>query len=75
MLNKKSLFGLALLIPLLGAAIPAEAAKDTTAARAACFEQANAAVAALRADATPAEKNARGVSAYRACAAKAGIKP
>lgn len=75
MLNTKSLFGLALLIPLLGAAIPAEAAKDATAARAACFEQAQAAVAALRADAQPAEKNARGVSAYRACAQKAGIRP
>ena len=48
MLNTKLLFGLAMLVPLLGAAIPAEAAKkvDATAARAACFKQANAAAAA-----------------------------
>jgi hypothetical protein len=41
-LNTKLLFGLATLVPLFGAAIPAEAAKakvDATAARAACFKQ------------------------------------
>jgi hypothetical protein len=75
MLKRTCLFGLALLLPLLGAAIPAEAAKDSTAARAACFQEAQAAVNALRADVPPAEKNATGVSAYRACAKKAGIKP
>ncbi len=45
MLNAKSLFAFAVLVPLLGAAIPAEAAKATksnsTAARAECFRQAN----------------------------------
>jgi hypothetical protein len=50
MLNAKSLFAFAVLVPLLGAAIPAEAAKATksnsTAARAECFRQANEAVAA-----------------------------
>jgi hypothetical protein len=78
MLNTKFLFGLALVIPLLGAAIPAEAAKakvDATAARAECFGQAQAAVAALRSDASNGEKNSTGSSAYHACAKKAGIKP
>jgi hypothetical protein len=42
-----SLFALARLVPLVGAAIPAQAAKqNATAARAACFKQANAAAAA-----------------------------
>jgi hypothetical protein len=46
-MNAKTLFPLALLIPLAGAAVPAKAAKvDATAARAACFKQANAAAAA-----------------------------
>ena len=51
MLSLKSLFAFAVLVPLVGAAIPAEAAKaaksNSTAARAECFRQANEAVAAI----------------------------
>jgi hypothetical protein len=76
MLNTKLLFGLALLIPLLG--LPAQAAKvDATAARAACFKQANAAAAAVGgASATPmGERQNAGYDAYAACCRKAGIRP
>jgi hypothetical protein len=49
-LSLKSLIAFAVLVPLLGAAIPAEAAKaaksNSTAARAECFRQANEAAAA-----------------------------
>jgi hypothetical protein len=78
MSNKKTLLGLALLIPLLGAAMPAEAAKtDATAARAACFKQANAAASAVgSASATQgAERQSAGYDAYAACCRKAGIRP
>ena len=78
MLNTKSLFALALLVPLLGAAIPAEAAKaNATAARAACFKQANAAVAALgpASSVQNADKQTTGYDAYAACCRKAGILP
>jgi hypothetical protein len=79
MINCKSLFGLALVISLLSA-IPAHAAKakvDATAARAACFKQANAAVAALGPGAAVQnpEKQAAGYDAYAACCRKAGIAP
>jgi hypothetical protein len=78
MLNTKLLFGPALLGPLLGAALPAEAAKvDATAARAACFKQTNAAAAATgNASSTPiAERQSAGYDAYAACCRKAGIRP
>jgi hypothetical protein len=82
MLNSKSsLFALALLIPLLGTAIPAEAAQakkvDATAARAECFRQANAAVAAAGPGAAVQnpEKQAVGYDAYASCCRKAGIRP
>jgi hypothetical protein len=78
MLNTKSLFALALLVPLVGAAIPAQAAKqNATAARAACFKQANAAAAATgNVSGTPiAERQAAGYDAYAACCRKAGILP
>ena len=80
MLKPKLLIGLVLLIPLLGSALPAEAAKKTsaTAARAACFKQANAAAAALGATgatSTAAEKQSTGYDAYAACCRKAGILP
>jgi hypothetical protein len=80
MLNTKSLFGLALLIPLLGAALPAEAAKvNATAARAACFKQANAAAAASggasSGPASQSERQAAGYGAYAECCRKAGIAP
>jgi hypothetical protein len=77
MLNTKSLYAFALLIALLGAGIPAEAAKkaapakDQSAARAACFEKAQAAATGV----TNAEKNANGSMVYHECAQKAGIRP
>jgi hypothetical protein len=76
MLNTKSLLALALLAPLLGAAMPAQAAKmDSKAARAACFQKANEVVAAQGFSANTAEKNAMGLDAYRQCCQKAGIRP
>jgi hypothetical protein len=79
MLNAKYLVGLVFIIPLLSAAIPAEAAtKDATAARAACFKQANAAAAAASSPSDPAAQNERqaaGYAAYVACCRKAGIAP
>jgi hypothetical protein len=75
MLKTRYVFGVALLLPLLGTAIPAEAAKDATAARQACFEQAQAAANAAGVSAPTGVKNTAGVSAYHACVKKAGIKP
>jgi hypothetical protein len=77
MLNTNSLFALAVLVPLLGAAIPAEAAKqNATAVRAACFMQANAAAATGNVSSTPiAERQSAGYDAYAACCRKAGILP
>src|SRR5438067_8851490 len=75
MVNAKSLFSLALVVPLLGVAIPAQAAKDTAAARAECFRKANEAVAAQGFSANTADKNAMGQDAYRQCCLKAGIRP
>lgn len=72
--NAKSLFALALLVPLLGATIPAQA-KDSKAARAACFQKANEVVAAQGFAANTADKNAMGQDAYRQCCYKAGIRP
>jgi hypothetical protein len=76
MLNTKSLVAFAVLVPLMGAAIPAQAAKmDSKAARAACFQKANEAVAAQGFAANTADKNAVGLDAYRQCCQKAGIRP
>ena len=76
MLSLKSLFVFAVLVPLLGAAIPAEAAKsNASAARAERFRQANEAVAAIGFNPTTADKNAVGLDAYRQCCFKAGIRP
>jgi hypothetical protein len=76
MLNTKSLFAFALLIPLVGVAMPAQAAKtDSRAARAACFQKANEVVAAQGFSANTADKNAMGQDAYRQCCHKAGIMP
>ena len=74
MLKSKYLFALALFIPLVGAALPAEAQKKNSgdAARAECFRQAQEAANAVMGE--NAEKNARGASAYRACTQKAGIR-
>jgi len=79
MLNTKTAFGVALLVPLLGVAMPAEAAqkRDVNAIRADCFRQANEAAAAAGVGAaagTTADRNAMGYSAYRACAQKNGIR-
>jgi hypothetical protein len=79
MLNVKFLFGVALFIPLLGLAIPAEAQKrDVNAIRAECFRQANEAAGGAGIGAavgSTSERNAAGYSAYRACAHKNGIRP
>jgi hypothetical protein len=76
MLSAKSIFAFAVLIPLVGAAIPAEAAKsNTTATRAACFHQAAAARAAAGPGARSEEKQADSYDAYSACCRKAGILP
>jgi len=77
-MNAKTLFPLALLIPLAGAAVPAKAAKvDATAARAACFKQANAAAAAVGSASSTqgAERQSAVYDAYAACCRKAGIRP
>jgi hypothetical protein len=80
MLNVRWICSLALLVPALGAALPAEAApkKDTAAIRAECFRQANEAAASAGVGAavgTTGERNSLGYSAYRACAQKHGIRP
>jgi hypothetical protein len=79
MLNAKFLFCLALLIPLFGVAMPAEAQKrDVNAIRAECFRQANEAANSAGVGATvgsTSNRNAMGYSAYRACAHKNGIRP
>jgi len=75
MVNAKSLFSLAFVVPLLGVAIPAQAAKNATAARAECFRKANEAVASQGFSANFADKNAMGQDAYRQCCFKAGIRP
>jgi hypothetical protein len=75
MVNTKSLFALALVVPLLGVAIPAQAAKNVTAARAECFRKANEAVTSQGFSANFADRNAMGQDAYRQCCFKAGIRP
>ena len=78
-MNTRFLFALALFVPLVGLAMPAEAQKrDVNAIRAECFRKANeaAATAGIGAAAgTTADRNAMGYSAYRACAQKNGIRP
>jgi len=78
MRNIKFVFGAALLVPLLAPVLPAEAAKvDSTAARAACFKQANAAAAAAggASNTQLSERQAYGYDAYVSCCKKAGIRP
>ena len=76
MLSTRFLFALAFVVPLVGAAIPAEAAKqNVSTARAECFRKANEAVAAQGFSASIADKNAMGQDAYRQCCFKAGIRP
>jgi hypothetical protein len=65
-----------ILAPILGATIPAEAAKkNSDAARAEYFRQANEAVANVGFNPTIADRNAVGQAAYRQCCFKAGIRP
>lgn len=80
MQNPKSRFAFALLIPALFALSISEAAaqkQSAAAARAECFRQANEAANAVNiaSPAASAERNARGVSAYRDCARRMGIRP
>jgi hypothetical protein len=75
MLKSKSLFAFAVLVPFMGAALPAQAAKDSSSARAECFRKANEAVASQGFSANTADKNAMGQDAYRQCCFKAGIRP
>jgi hypothetical protein len=78
--NPKARFAFALLVPVLLALSISEAAaqkQSANAARAECFRQANEAAAAVNLASTgaTAERNARGVSAYRDCARRMGIRP
>jgi len=73
-------FTFALLVPALLALSISEAAaqkQSASAARAECFRQANEAAATvnLASPAASAERNARGVQAYRDCARRMGIRP
>ncbi|MGY2904864.1 uncharacterized protein (UPF0333 family) [Bradyrhizobium sp. URHC0002] len=68
----------ALLVPALLAVSISEAAaqkQSASAARAECFRQANEAANAVPMTSPTAERNARGVSAYRDCARRMGIRP
>ena len=73
-------FTFALLVPALLALSISEAAaqkQSANAARAECFRQANEAAATVNiaSPAASAERNARGVQAYRDCARRMGIRP
>ena len=72
----------ALFVPALLALSVSQAAaqkqrQSADAARAECFRQANEAAASVNLASTgaTAERNARGVSAYRECARRMGIRP
>lgn len=82
MQSPKALFAFVMLAPALFALSISEAAaqkqqQSASAARAECFRQANEAAAAvnLASPAASAERNARGVQAYRDCARRMGIRP
>jgi hypothetical protein len=80
MQNPKARLAFALLVPALLALSISEAAaqkQSAAAARAECFRQANEAANAVNLASTgaTAERNARGVSAYRDCARRMGIRP
>ena len=80
--TRKARFAFVLLVPALFALSISEAAAqkqsaNVAAARAECFRQANEAAAAVN-PASPsasADRNARGVAAYRECARRSGIRP
>jgi len=78
--NPKARFAFALLVPAFLALSISEAAaqkQSAAAARAECFRQANEAANAvnLANPSATAERNARGVAAYRDCARRMGIRP
>jgi hypothetical protein len=78
--NPKARFVFALLVPALLTLSISEATaqkQSASAARAECFRQANEAAASVNiaSGAATAERNARGVAAYRECARKMGIRP
>jgi hypothetical protein len=80
MQHSKARFAFVLLVPaLLALSISGAAAQkqSASAARAECFRQANEAANAVNLASTgaTAERNARGVSAYRDCARRMGIRP
>lgn len=78
----KARYAFALLVPSLLALSISEAAAqkqsaNTAAARAECFRQANEAAmnVSLASPSASAERNSRGVAAYRECARRSGIRP
>jgi hypothetical protein len=80
--NPTARFAFVLLVPALLALSVSQAAaqkqrQSADAARAECFRQANEAANAVNLASTgaTAERNARGVSAYRDCARRMGIRP
>jgi hypothetical protein len=81
MTKSKAQFGYALLVPaILALSISGAAAQKQSAAamRAECMRQATEAVSNISASSSPAatsERNSRGVSIYRECARKNGIRP
>jgi hypothetical protein len=80
MQNTKARFALALLVPALLALSISEATaakQSADAIRAECMRQANAAAANVPSfsPSATADRNAVGVSAYRQCARKHGIRP
>jgi hypothetical protein len=80
MQKPKARFAFALLVPALFVLSFSEAAaqkQSASAARAECFRQANEAIASisLASPSATSERNARGVSVYRDCARRMGIRP
>ena len=83
MQTPKARFAFALLVPALFALSISEAAAQkqsadaAAAARAECFRQANEAAGnvSMASPAASAERNSRGVAAYRECARRSGIRP
>jgi hypothetical protein len=80
MQTPKARFAFALLVPALFALSISEAAaqkQSANAARAECFRQANEAAGnvSMASPAASAERNSRGVAAYRECARRSGIRP
>jgi hypothetical protein len=82
MQTPKARHAFALLVPALLALSISEAAAqkqsgNAAAARAECFRQANEAAqnVSLASPSASAERNSRGVAAYRECARRMGIRP